>query len=1098
MQFAILGPVEARRPDGTSVPLGGPQLRGLLALLALDAGRVVSAGRLIDGLHGDRPPEGAAEALQSQVSRLRRRLRDGGAPDGLVEFGPAGYRLAVDPQDVDVHRFERLTAEARATPDPAAKSALLTEALALWRGPALDGLADPPRAARLAELRLAATEDRVEADLALGRHEQLVAELRELAGEHPLRERLTAQLIRALHGSGRSAEALTAFAEIRERLADELGADPSPELADAHVAVLRAAEPAPTRRVPVPLTGFVGRTELDDLRGALADARLVTLTGPGGAGKTRLAIEAAAGEACFVELATTTDVPRAVLAALGLREQGVLAPGAAGEPADRLAAALADRSLLLVLDNCEHVVAEAARLVRRLLGACAGLRVLATSREPLGLTGERVVPVGALPAGAAARLFTDRAAAVAPGSVPDPGAVARICAALDGLPLAIELAAARLRSLSADDIAARLGDRFRLLSRGDRTAEPRHRTLRGVVEWSWDLLEPDEKRLAARFAVFVGGARLEAVERVCAEPDAEPAPDPDAVLTGLVEKSFVEFAGGARFDAAGPGPDAEAVLTGLVEKSSVEFAGGARFDAAGPGAEPDADTVLTGLVEKSSVEFVGGARFDAAIPGPEPDAEAVLTGLVEKSFVEFTGGRYRMLETIRAFCAEHGDNRRAEHAKYFLDLARAAEPKLRGADQLTALAELTAEHADLHAALRWSAAEEPETAVRLIAALTWYWWLRGLRSEVTPFADAVVAAFGAEPPPGLAEEYVLCLIQASGTGVEPEPILRALDGPLRYPYLFLLWAFSPHTKVRDGARLAALVGDDPWSRAFTRIGDGLGAQYRGRIAEAETHFSSSLDGFRALGDRWGEASALEKLAEFADWRGDHVRFRELMDESVRLAGELGAFEDAADLLCRRADGVLRAGDAETARADYEAAADMARAAGTTVTLARARGGLGEIARRAGDLAAARRWYTAAVGLAVDPVTGGETRIRLHTGFGWTAVAEGNLDEATDLHQEALATALEHANLPGTAQAVEGLAGVLAARTEDSRAAFLLGVAVGLRGAPVTGDADVASVTGRIRARIGAEAYAEAFDRGREMPPEQALSEFGQRRFALGS
>ncbi|VVJ18683.1 Transcriptional regulator [Amycolatopsis camponoti] len=1006
MQFAILGPVEARRPDGTSVPLGGPQLRGLLALLALDAGRVVSAGRLIDGLHGDRPPEGAAEALQSQVSRLRRRLRDGGAADGLVEFGPAGYRLAVDPQDVDVHRFERLAAEARATPDPAAKSALLTEALALWRGPALDGLADPPRAARLAELRLAATEDRVEADLALGRHEQLVAELRELAGEHPLRERLTAQLIRALHGSGRSAEALTAFAEIRERLADELGADPSPELADAHVAVLRAAEPAPARPVPVPLTGFVGRTELDDLRGALADARLVTLTGPGGAGKTRLAIEAAAGEACFVELATTTDVPRAVLAALGLREQGVLAPGVAGEPADRLAAALADRSLLLVLDNCEHVVAEAARLVRRLLGACAGLRVLATSREPLGLTGEKVVPVGALPAGAAARLFTDRAAAVAPGSVPDPGAVARICAALDGLPLAIELAAARLRSLSADDIAARLGDRFRLLSRGDRTAEPRHRTLRGVVEWSWDLLEPDEQRLAARFAVFVGGARLEAVERVCAEPDAH------------------------------------------------------------------RDT--------------------------DPDAEALFTGLVEKSFVEFADGRYRMLETIRAFCAEHGDDRRAEHARYFLDLARAAEPKLRGADQLTALAALTAEHADLHAALRWSAAEEPETAVRLIAALTWYWWLRGLRSEVTPFADAVVAAFGAEPPPGLAEEYVLCLIQASGAGVEPEPILRALDGPLRYPYLFLLWAFSPHTKVRDGARLAALVGDDPWSRAFTRIGDGLGAQYSGRIAEAETHFSASLDGFRALGDRWGEASALEKLAEFADWRGDHVRFRELMDESVRLAGELGAFEDAADLRCRRADGVLRAGDAETARADYEAAADMARAAGTTVTLARARGGLGEIARRAGDLAAARRWYTAAVGLAVDPVTGGETRIRLHTGFGWTAVAEGHLDEATDLHQEALATALEHGNLPGAAQAVEGLAGVLAARTEDARAAFLLGVAVGLRGAPVAGDADVASVTDRVRARIGAEAYAEAFDRGREMPPEQALSEFGQRRFALGS
>ncbi|MCR6483814.1 winged helix-turn-helix domain-containing protein [Amycolatopsis sp. OK19-0408] len=998
MEFAILGPVEARRPDGTVVALGGPQLRGLLALLALDAGRVVSAERLIDGLHGEHPPDGAADALQSQVSRLRRRLRDGGAPDGLVEFTPAGYRLAVEPADVDVHRFERLTGQARETADPATKLDLLTEALALWRGPALDGLADPPRAARLAELRLAATEDRVEARLALGHHDRLVAELRALAGDHPLRERLTAQLMRALHGSGRSAEALQVFAEIRERLADELGADPSTELAEAHVAVLRAAAPAPARQVPAPLTGFVARDELTQLKSALGDARLVTLTGPGGAGKTRLAAETAgreAGEVCFVELATTTEVARVVLAALGLREQGVLAPGAPPDPADRLAAALADRPLLLVLDNCEHVVDEVARLVRRLLAGCAGLRVLATSREALGLTGERLVPVGALPAEAAARLFADRAEAVAPGQALDPGAVTRICAALDGLPLAIELAAARLRSMSATDVAARLGDRFGLLSRGDRTAEPRHRTLRGVVEWSWDLLDPDERRLAGRFSVFAGGARLDTVERVC----------------------------------------------------------------------------------------------DASEP--------VLTGLVEKSFVDFAGGRYRMLETIRAFCAEQDEDRHAAHARHFLDLARAAEPKLRGRDQLTALAELSAEHANLRAALHWSAGEAPELALRLIAALTWYWWLRGLRSEATPFADAVLAAVGPEPPPGLAEEYVLCLIHASDTDVELEPILHTLD-ELAHPYLFLLWAFSPRTKAKDGQRLAALVGDDPWARAFTGIGDGLGAQYRGRIAEAETHFSASLAGFRALGDRWGEASALEKLAEFADWRGDHARFRQLMDESVRLAGELGAVEDAADLLCRRADGVLRAGDADAARADYEAAAELARAAGTPLTLARARGGLGEVARHAGDLTAARRWYSSAIGLAGDSVTGGETRIRLHTGFGWTAAAAGDLDEATGLHQEALATALEHGNLPGAAQAIEGLAGVLAERAEDERAAFLLGVAVGLRGASVTGDADVASVTAGVRSRIGAPAYAEAFERGREMPPEQALEEFGQRRFALGS
>ncbi|NBH06489.1 AfsR/SARP family transcriptional regulator, partial [Amycolatopsis sp. SID8362] len=160
---------------------------------------------------------------------------------------------------------------------------------------------------------------------------------------------------------------------------------------------------------------------------------------------------------------------------------------------------------------------------------------------------------------------------------------------------------------------------------------------------------------------------------------------------------------------------------------------------------------------------------------------------------------------------------------------------------------------------RWSAAAAPELALRLVAALTWYWWLRGLRSEATPFADAVLAAVGPEPPPGLAEEYVLCLIHASDTATGIEPIVRRLDGPLRHPYLFLLWAFSPRPKAKEGERLAALIGPDPWSRAFARIGDGLGAQYGGRIADAEAHFAAALAGFRELGDRWGAASALEKL-----------------------------------------------------------------------------------------------------------------------------------------------------------------------------------------------------------------------------------------------
>jgi predicted ATPase len=721
-----------------------------------------------------------------------------------------------------------------------------------------------------------------------------------------------------------------------------------------------------------------------------------------------MAIEAARREksdVCFVELSTSGgDVPQAVLVALGLREPGLLTGGALPDPGKRLVDGLAGRSLLLVLDNCEHVIAEAAQLVRRLLAGCPGLRVLATSREALSLTGETLFPLGALPPDAAARLFADRAAAVAPETVHEPAAVARVCEALDGLPLAIELAAARLRALTLDDLASRLGDRFRLLSRGDRTAEPRHRTLRGVVAWSWALLEPEEQWLARRFAVFSGGARLAAVERICGD-----------------------------------------------------------------------------------------------------DAEELLAGLVEKSLIEVADGRYRMLETIRAYCGEQlveaGEEAelRAAHAEYFADFARAAEPKLRGGEQLDWLARLTAEHADLLAALRWSAVERPRLALRLLAALSWYWWLRGLRGEATPFADDVLAAIGPQPPEGLEEEYVLCLIHASTTDVLIEPILLVLGRPLRYPFLFLLWMLSERPKATDAGALAELVGPDPWARAFSRIGDGLGALYAGQAELAEQHFTESLNGFRALGDRWGEASALEKLAEFADRRGDLARFSALMDEAVRLVGELGSAEDTADLLCRRADGVLRGGDVASARADYERAAVRARAAGAPVMLARAHGGLGEVARRSGDLAEARRWFELALdGCGSASLSGGEIRAKLLTGLGWTAASEGDRDAAAALQQDALAVALDHTNLPSAAAAVEGLAGILADRDEGERAAFLLGVAVALRGSTVSGDADVAAIEATARARIGADAYVNAFDRGARMAPDQAIEELGGRRSAIGS
>ncbi|MFC5834442.1 BTAD domain-containing putative transcriptional regulator [Nonomuraea insulae] len=544
MRFAILGQTRAWRDDGAEVPLGGPARRALLALLLVRPGEVVSADRLAEEIDPGAAP--SPHALQSQVSRLRTAL----GPAAAIERTGAGYRIVVPYDDVDAGRFERLAGEGRAAlrdGDAARAVTLLREALELWRGPALADLAESPAAqpaaVRLEEQRFGALEDRIEGELRVGEHRAAVPELRELVGRNPLRERLAGLLIRALFAEGGQAAALVVFEETRRHLAEELGADPSAELVALHRELLNAGPSPSPAAPPAQLTAFVGRAgEMAEVTELLRVARLVTLIGPGGVGKTRLSVEvasAAADEVCFVELAPLRDgggLPQALLGALGLRENGLQIGGGGQTPVDRLTAALSDRVLLLVLDNCEHVIDEAAALVARLLAACPRLRVLATSREPLGIIGESLWQVRPLDDEAAAQLFTDRARAVRRGLSAGPQAVRRICAALDNLPLAIELAAARLRTLDLDDLAGRLDDRLGVTARGSRTADERHRTLRSVVAWSWDLLSEPEQRAARRFTVFAGGATAESALRVCGT-DGQ-------TLESLVDKSLLEVAGG--------------------------------------------------------------------------------------------------------------------------------------------------------------------------------------------------------------------------------------------------------------------------------------------------------------------------------------------------------------------------------------------------------------------------------------------------------------------------------------------------------------------------------------------------------------------------
>lgn len=848
VDFRVLGPVEVVR-DGVSVVLG-PKPRAVLAFLVLNAGLPVSATRISEELWGDDPPPTARSSLHVHLSKLRKVLAS------RLRTTPAGYVLEAGPAEVDALRFEQaVEVVRRRDDDTGTTSDTLRAALAMWRGPAFEGIDQGPAimaaVARLEELRLTTTEDRVDADLALGRHEQLVAELQGLVETHPTRERLAGQLMLALHRSHRSADALRVYGQLCSSLDETLGVDPGDDLS-ALARAIRRGDPTLVRPgpagLPLPTTSFVGReVELAEVEDLLGRERLLTLVGPGGSGKSRLALELARvaapdhpGGVFLVGLgglAPADSVTRAVAGTIDARER----------PGEPLLPTIAERfrhgSALLLLDDCDHLATQCAGLGASLLEAVPGLRILATSREPLGVSGEMVYRVQGLGLPAsdarpaeqlrsdAVRLLAERMAAARPGArlqEDDATDAAAVCSHLDGLPLAIELVAARVRSISLHELAEHVGHHLDLVG-GRRAGHERHRTMRAAIDWSHQLLDEPERMLFRRLAVFASGFGSAAAEALAAvDPPAGPAV---TILAQLVDRSLVEVT-------QRPGEAARYRLLEVVRQYAAWC-----------------------LVE---------AGEEAAV--------------------------------------------RAAHGAWFAQLASGAAGW--GGDQQQAWVHRIERDLDnLRAALGWFLGDgwAPEKAIQMLVEMFWVWYVRGMPGESWAWLQRALAAAPAEPTPARAKALLAAAACARGTGGFAEAAelgAQALDIQLA-----LGDEWGQAAALNSLCISATALGDldaalehaeaslskierlgVPGHIATSRLNLGVVLRARGDLQRPEELFESARRAYDELGDSRGCAAALSDLALLAYRRGEAERAWRFALDSLAIYEHLGFIEGQVDCL----------------------------------------------------------------------------------------------------------------------------------------------------------------------------------------------------------
>ncbi|GIE16914.1 BTAD domain-containing putative transcriptional regulator [Winogradskya humida] len=1025
------------------VPLSvaGARLQGLLVRLALAGGRAVEPTVLIDAIWGADLPANPGRALQALVTRLRQAARSAVA----VVQAPGGYRLRVQAADVDALRFEQLAAAGRDSlraGDPGTAAAVLHEAVALWGAalgaePGVVAAVAPAAATRLATLSAEAVVDLADAELALGDAGSAAAHLSALLSEHPVHERAAALLMDALTATGRQADALGSYEQIREALADTLGADPGDALRERHLRLLRPGHHMAAQKsggddhvtpgnLPSPVTSFIGRgDDLARIGTLLAAGRLVTVLGPGGAGKTRLAIEAARrhphefGDGTWlIDLAVIVEpakIGAAVLATIGMRDGATFR--AVGDDLDVLVERFADRESLLLIDNCEHLIDAVAHLVAALLSRCPGLRVLATSREPLAIDGEALVPLGPLTLpepdadlehvrrAASVRLFTERAAAVRPGFAVDEstlGDVVHIVAELDGMPLALELAAARLRTLSLPELADGLSDRFQVLTGGNRVALPRHRTLRAVIAWSWELLSDRERAVAERIAVLPGGVTPASAAAVCSGT---------AVSAGEIPE----------------------LLAALVDRSLLQLA-------------------------------------------PTP-------------------GRYRMLETLRQWGTDRLEEKgelgtvRGLAARYFAELIAVHDPQLRGPGQRQAMQLINAEYSNTLAGLRHLCDTGDATrAVGLALHLTWYWQMFGQHPDAGYWLGQALAVPG-EPTPE--RDCVLAIQSLNGPGtaagtISGETADELAGRLLAHTRLPSPWGLVTALVQPEPVTLTIIEsvagGDDGWQAGLAHMFRAQIAENAGDLDRMRTGVEAALVGFRQAGDDWGQAAVLSMRAQLRQYGGDLDGALDDLRQARSLTagfGGLGLSDQMSDL--HRIDLHLRRGETGPAVALMQVV--RRRSGRTSAPLSSTMIDVREAGFRVrlGELDQARELLDNAERHLHGDMTspGGHMRTLAGIVRAELCLEQGALAGAQEALAKAYAEALEIRDLPLLSAVAVNAAAIGEASGRHYDAAVLLGTAARLRGAHDRTDRQVLGLTRRGQASLGEQTFAEAYAKGWE-------------------